>query len=117
MKRGDIWIVSGGKDYAGKPRPVVIIQDDSFDGTDSITVCAFTTDATDAPLFRLAVTPNERNGLRIPSKLMVDKVTTVPKAKVGDPVGRLDDEDILRLNQALMVFLGLALSSRTRAAR
>ena len=41
---------------------------------------------------------------------MVDKITTVPKAKVGSRVGQLDDEDILRLNQAIMVFLGLAVS-------
>ena len=33
MRRGDIWTVAGGKDYAGKPRPVVIVQDDSFDAT------------------------------------------------------------------------------------
>lgn len=115
MRRGDIWTVSGGKDYAGKPRPVVIVQDDSFDATDSVTLCAFTTDPTDAPLFRLAVAPNERNGLRLPCRLMVDKITTVPKSKLGAQVGRLDDEDILRLNQALMVFLGLAVSPRTRA--
>jgi mRNA interferase MazF len=63
MRRGDIWTVACGKDYAGKPRPVVIIQDDSFDATDSITIRGFTTDETDAPLFRLAVEPNERNGL------------------------------------------------------
>jgi mRNA interferase MazF len=96
MRRGDIWTVAGGKDYAGKARPVVILQDDSFDGTESITICAFTTDDTDAPLFRLAVEPNERNGLRIPCHLMVDKVTTVPKSKVGAHIGRLDDEDIPR---------------------
>jgi mRNA interferase MazF len=111
MRRGDIWTVAGGKDYAGKARPVVILQDDSFDGTESITICAFTTDDTDAPLFRLPVEPNERNGLRIPSHLMVDKVTTVPKSKVGAHIGRLDDEDILRLNRAVLVFLGLATSS------
>src|SRR5579863_10286848 len=114
MKRGDIWTVAGGKDYAGKPRPVVIVQDDSFDATDSITICAFTTDETDAPLFRLPVLPNDRNGLRSPCRLMVDKITTVPKSKVGAQVGRLDDEDILRLNQAVLVFLGLAISPRAR---
>ncbi|HVZ08619.1 type II toxin-antitoxin system PemK/MazF family toxin [Rhodopila sp.] len=112
MRRGEIWIVSGGKNYAGKPRPVVIVQDDSFDATDSITICAFTTDPTDAPLFRLPVEPNERNGLRSPSRLMVDKITTVPKAKVGERIGRLDHEDLGRLNQAAMVFLGLAVSPR-----
>ena len=116
MRRGDIWTVAGGKDYAGKARPVVIIQDDSFDGTESITICSFTTDDTDAPLFRLPVAPNARNGLRVPCHLMVDKVTTVPKSKVGAHIGRLDDEDILRLNRAVLVFLGLATSPRSRQA-
>jgi mRNA interferase MazF len=114
VKRGEIWTVSGGGDYAGKPRPVVIVQDDSFDGTDSITICAFTTDVTKAPLFRLAVKPNVRNGLRAACRLMVDKITTVPKLKVGARIGRLDDKDILRLNQAILVFLGLAVSPRAK---
>ena len=112
MRRGEIWTAAGGKDYAGKPRPVVIVRDDRFDATESITVCAFTTDPTDAPLFRLPVEPNERNGLRSPCRLMVDKVTTVAKTKLGSQVGRLDDEDILRLNRAMLVILGLA--GRTR---
>ena len=112
MRRGDIWTVSGGKDFAGKARPVVIVQDDSFDATDSITICALTTDETEAPLFRLPVEPNERNGLRSVCRLMVDKITTVPKSKVGARVGRLDDEDMVRLNRAVMVFLGLAVSPR-----
>lgn len=114
LKRGEIWTVAGGKDYAGKARPVVIVQDDSFDATDSITICAFTTDDTEAPLFRLAVEPNLRNGLRAACRLMVDKITTVPKSKVGAQIGRLDEADILRLNQAVLVFLGLAAPARTR---
>jgi|ERR1700733_513450 len=114
MRRGDIWTVAGSKDYAGKPRPAVIVQDDSFDATNSITICAFTTDKADAPLFRLPVKPNERNGLRVVCHMMVDKITTVPKSKVGAYVGRLDDEDILRLNQAVLVFLGLAVSPGAR---
>ena len=113
MRRGDIWTVAGGKDYLGKPRPVVIVQDNSFDATDSLTICAFTTDETEAPIFRLAVEPDERNGLRSACRLMVDKITTVPKSKVGNPIGRLDDEDLVRLNQAMMVFLGLAVSPRS----
>jgi mRNA interferase MazF len=115
MRRGEIFTGAGGKDYAGKPRPVVIVQDDSFDGTESITICAFTTDPTDAPLFRLAVAPNAQNGLEAPSRLMVDKITTVPKTKIGARVGRLGDEDLLRLDRAILVFLGLA--GAPRAAR
>ena len=108
MRRGEIWTAAGGKDYAGKPRPVVIVQDDRFDATASVTTCAFTTDPTDAPLFRLSVEPTEQNGLRAPCRLMVDKVTTVPRTKIGTRIGHLDDEDMLRLNRAVLVFLGLA---------
>ena len=108
MRRGEIWTAAGGRDYAGKPRPVVIVQDDRFDATRSITVCAFTTDPTDAPLFRLLIEPSERNALRVPSRLMIDKITTVPKSKIGDRLGRLDDADLVRMNRAAIVFLGLA---------
>lgn len=111
MKRGEIWTVAGGKDYAGKPRPVFILQDDRFDGTDSITICAFTTDPTDAPLFRLPIEPNEDNGLRAICRLMVDKITTVPKSRMGTRIGRLADEDMVRLNRAVLVFLGIAAPS------
>lgn len=107
MKRGDIWIVSGGG-FAGKPRPAVVIQDDRFDAAPSITICVFTTDETDAPLFRLPIVPSGRNGLRSPSRLMVDKISTVSKDKFGERVGRLDDEDLVRLNRAIPIFLGLA---------
>jgi mRNA interferase MazF len=108
MKRGEIWTVAAGTGYAGKPRPVVILQDDRFDATDSLTICAFTTDPTDAPLFRLPIEPSDTNGLRAPCRLMVDKITTVPKAKIGVQIGRLGDEDIVRLNRAALVFLGMA---------
>ncbi len=108
MKRGEIWTLADGKDYAGKSRPVVILQDDRFDATASVTICAFTTNPTDAPLFRLAVEPSETSGLRVSSRLMVDKITTVSRSKIGTHLGRLDDQDMLRLNRAVLVFLGIA---------
>ena len=108
MRRGEVWTAAGGKDYVGKPRPVVILQDDQFDATGSITICAFTTDPTEAPLFRVPIEPNERNGLQQACRLMVDKITTVPKTKIRTRVGRLDDEDIVQLNRAVLVFLGMA---------
>jgi mRNA interferase MazF len=113
MRRGEIWTLAEGKDYAGKPRPVVIVQDDSFDTVNSVTVCAFTTNETEAPLFRLRVDHTEGNGLRVPSRLMVDKISTVPRSRIGRLIGRLGDEDLLRLNRAMLVFLGLAGSPRS----
>lgn len=108
MKRGEVWTVAGGPDYTGKPRPVAILQDDRFEGLESITFCPFTTNPTPAPLFRLPVQPSDRNGLREESSLMADKITTVARVKLGKRIGRLDDEDVVRLNRAVMVFLGLA---------
>jgi mRNA interferase MazF len=108
VKRGEIWTASAGSGYAGKPRPVVLVQDDRFDAAASITLCAFTTDPTEAPLIRILVEPSEANGLRSPSRIMVDKVTTVSRDKLGERIGRLSDEDLVRLNRALLIFLGLA---------
>jgi mRNA interferase MazF len=114
VKRGEIWTVAGGQDYAGKPRPALIVQDDSFDSTKSMAICAFTTDETEAPLFRLPVAPSARNGLNSACRLMVDKITTVPKSKLGARIGRLGDEDLVRFNRAAIIFLGLAAPVRSR---
>jgi len=107
VKRGEVWTAAGGEHYASKPRPIVIVQDDRFSATSSITICAFTSDPTDAPLFRPAIEPSETNGLRAISRLMVDKITTIPKTKLGARIGRLADKDMVRLNRAMMIFLGL----------
>jgi mRNA interferase MazF len=108
MKRGEVWSVAGGAAYAGKPRPAVIVQDDRFDANESIIVCPFTTDATSAPIFRLPVEPSARNGLQAPCRLMVDKLTAVPRTRLGRRLGFLAREEMKALNRAMFVFLGLA---------
>jgi mRNA interferase MazF len=110
LKRGEVWTISGG-DYAGKPRPAVVVQDDSFTATYSVTLCPLTTNMADAGLFRLLLQPSHENGLRRPSRLMVDKISTIPRTRVGDRVGRLSDDEMARLSLALITFLGLAGSS------
>ena len=108
MKRAEIWTVAGGPDYVGKPRPALIVQDDAFAGTASITVCPLTTQVVDAPLVRLPIEPTKLNGLNATSHVMVDKITTVVKAKIQKRVGKLTEEDMIRVNRAVLVFLGLA---------
>jgi mRNA interferase MazF len=108
VRRSEIWTASGGSGYAGKPRPVVIVQDDRFQSTGSVTVCAFTSDATEAPLIRLEVEPDAENGLAATSRLMIDKVTTIPRHKLGARIGSLSDTDMTRFGRAVIVFLGLA---------
>jgi mRNA interferase MazF len=108
LRRGEIWTVAGGSGYAGKPRPAVIVQDDRFDATNSVTLCALTSDDVQSPLLRLPVKPSATNGLRVDCQLMLDKVTTVPRARLGRKIGALDGRDLVRLNRGLLVFLGLA---------
>ncbi len=100
--------MAGGPGYASKPRPVVIIQDDCFPETLSIAVCPLTSQPTEAPILRVLVEPSPENGLRETSRLMVDKVTTVPNSRLGQCIGCLADDELLRLNRSLLVFLGLA---------
>jgi len=108
VRRGDIFIAAARGAYTGKPRPVVVIQDDRFDGTASVTVVPFTTGDLDAPLLRIAIQPSVATGLTETSRLMVDKVATVPRTSLTQQIGRLPDQDLIGLERALMVFLGLA---------
>jgi mRNA interferase MazF len=108
MRRGEIWTVAGGAVYTGKPRPAVIIQDDRFDANDSIVVCPVTTDSTSAPIFRLPIPSNTRTGLRTPCRLMVDKLTAVPRKRLGRLVGTLNPDELKALNRTIFVFLGLS---------
>jgi mRNA interferase MazF len=107
MKRGEVWTVAGGAPYLSKPRPVAILQSDAFAETDSVTVCPLTTDATDAPLLRIRVEPGGTSGLREPSWLMADKITTVARARLGAKIGMLEPTDMAGLSFAALVFLNL----------
>jgi len=117
VKRGEIWTVAGSGDYAGKPRPALILQDDSFSATQSVTICLFTTDATDAPLLRIPVEPSEATGLREPSRLMIDKLTTVPRSRLGVQLGTVDAAVLMQVSRAIIVFLGIAGTATSPASR
>jgi mRNA interferase MazF len=105
MRRGDIVTVAGGV-YAGKPRPALIVQDDRFDATESLTVCPFTSTEVDAPLLRMSVTADEENGLNQDSFLMVDKITTVRRTNTDRVIGRLEATTLVEFERRLLVFLG-----------
>ena len=108
MKRGELWVAAGGGDYTGKPRPVVIVQDDRFEATGSVTVCALTSDPTDAPLFRILLSPSPENGLHEDCRIMVDKITTVCRERLSRRIGSLTITEMRRIDRAILVFLGIA---------
>lgn len=107
MRRGEIWTVAGGV-YASKPRPALIVQDDRYDGTASVTVLPLTTTPVDAPLLRIAVPATATTGIAQDSFVMVDKLTTVRRSNVRERVGRLTADQLVEVERALLAFLGLA---------
>jgi mRNA interferase MazF len=108
VKRGDLVAVAIQGDY-GKPRPALVVQSDLFNDTHaSVTVVPVTSTIVDAPLFRVTVEPSRRNGLRTISQIMVDKVTTVRRQRLGQTVGRLEEDVLLRVSRALALWFGIA---------
>ncbi|MET0703114.1 MAG: type II toxin-antitoxin system PemK/MazF family toxin [Mycobacterium sp.] len=89
MRRGDIHIAAAKGAYTGKPRPVVIIQDDRFDASASVTVCPITTNPVEAPLMRIVIKATDTTGIDQLSRIMVDKVTTMPRSNLQEQLGRL----------------------------
>ena len=109
MNRGEIWTVVGGV-YAAKPRPAVIVQDDIFDATSSVTLAPMTTTLLDAPLMRIRIGGGDGRlaGLDHDSDVMIDKLTTVRRSNVHARVGRLTAEQLVEIERAMMAYLGLA---------
>ena len=107
MKRGDLDTIALQGDY-GKPRPALVVQSDLFSEHPSVTILPVTSDLRKAPLFRIDVEPTTVTNLEKRSQVMVDKVQTVPREKLGAAFGRLDDPTMLTINRALAVWLGFA---------
>ena len=108
IRRGDFVLAAAPGDY-GKPRPVLVVQSDLFAALPSLTVCPLTGHIRDdAGLLRITVVPDRSNGLRKPSQIAIDKMTTLPRARFREVVGRADDRLMLQVTRALAVFCSIA---------
>ena len=107
MKRGDLVTVALQGNY-GKPRPAVVVQSDLFAEHPSITILPITGELRTGLIFRLDLKPNVTNGLKQPSQVMIDKITTIPREKVGQVFGHLDYEEMTAINRVMVIFFGLA---------
>ncbi len=106
MKRGDLVTIALQGDY-GKPRPALIVQSDLFDEHPSVTVLPVTSELRETPLFRIRMLPTAANGLQKPSDIMVDKVQSVPRERIGEVFGHASAEQMLEVSRSLAVFLGV----------
>jgi mRNA interferase MazF len=107
MMRGDLVTIAMQGDF-GKPRPALIIQSNQFDELATVTVLLISSTLVKAPLFRVSVRPCLENGLQKPSQIMLDKVMTVKRDKLGPTFGRMDSDSMIEVERSLAVFLGIA---------
>lgn len=106
MQRGSLVAVSLPGAY-GKPRPALVIQSDLLAGLDSIIICPITSEIRQAD-FRVMIEPDGSNGLHSQSQVMVDKISTLPRVRVGPAFGQLDRSTIKAVERALLVVTGIA---------
>jgi mRNA interferase MazF len=106
MRRGDFVSIAMQGDF-GKPRPALVVQADQFDQLATVTVLLVSGTLVDAPLLRVTVVPDEKNGLQKPSQVMIDKAMTIKRDKLGAVFGTATDETMLKVGRGLAVFLGV----------
>jgi mRNA interferase MazF len=108
MKRGDLVTIAMQGDF-GKPRPALVLQSDVFSNIhETVSVALLSSNLIQAPIFRLNVIPDDRNGLTKECQIQIDKIMSVRKEKIGKVIGTLDDTILVRVNRALALWLGLA---------
>lgn len=108
MRRGDVVLVVMPGDL-GKPRPAVVVQSDEMIrfGFSSMVVCPMTSRLTDRPRVRIAIDPDQANGLSERSEVMVEQLVGLSTGKVRRVVGHLDGATMAKVDRALFVVLGL----------
>ncbi|MFT4067662.1 type II toxin-antitoxin system PemK/MazF family toxin [Paraburkholderia sp.] len=107
MMRGDFVTIAMQGDF-GKPRPALVIQSNHFSESATVTVLPVTSTLVPAPLLRIKVQPDAENGLQKPSQVMIDKIMTVKREKLGPTFGRLGADALVEVERCLALFLGIA---------
>lgn len=96
----------------GKARPVLVVQADASSAVlDSVTVCLLTSHIVPEASLRIAIEPDETNGLDRLSQVQTDKIQTTRKTKLKGPIGRLEANMMDAVDLALAFHLGLSARS------
>jgi mRNA interferase MazF len=111
MKRGELYLASAGSGYVGKPRPVLIIQDDALAGLDSVVVCPLSTASPILEPLRISVQAGVETGLDHDCAIMVDKVSAVPTSTIGPRISVVDASALRSVTRGLATLLGFGASS------
>lgn len=107
MKRGSVIVMVAPGDL-GKPRPAIVVQAQGFgDNPLSVLVCPVSSHIVGTPQVRPIVEPSTKNGLRVPSQIMTDKLIAIRMNRIRQTIGTLEEEVLEELDRALLLVLGL----------
>ncbi len=111
IKRGDIYYADlspvVGSEQGGV-RPVLIVQNDIGNRYSPTVIAAAITSQTDkARLPTHIQLHSEGSGLSRDSVVLLEQVRTLDKRRLKERMGKLDDDSMYRVNQALSVSFGL----------
>jgi mRNA interferase MazF len=108
VKRGSVVVMVAPGDL-GKPRPAIVVQAEGFgDNPLTVIVCPVTSDVVGTPRIRPIVEPSTKNGLRVRSQIMTDKLIALRRERIRQTIGVLEQELCEQLDRSLLLVLGLA---------
>jgi mRNA interferase MazF len=109
VRRGVVVLVRMPGD---KARPAVVVRSDLLAGLSYATVLPLTTDLRPGISMRVDVSPDQDNGLREPSQVMVDWPQAVRFSDMGETIGRLDLATMRVITRQIAIVLGIGTGSR-----
>ena len=108
-KRGEIWIVnwnpSRGSEQAGI-RPALIIQNDIGNENANTTIVAAISSSVKLFPMNVKIETHE-SGLHKPSIVKTSQILTVSKLRLQKKIGKLSNEKMNQINQAIKLSLGI----------
>lgn len=107
LRRGEIWTAAGGRGgYAKTPRPGIIMRNDDFDNSESVTLIPLTSTEVDSPT-RVSIPADATSGIDHASYAMTDKIQTYRRNALGEHCGRLTSAQLVEVERAMLLYLGV----------
>lgn len=111
-KRGEVYLVNFDPTIGAeirKTRPALIVQNDIANRYSPVTIVAAVTSQFEEPLYPTeAIVQAPEGGLSSDSVILLNQVRTIDRQRLARRLGVLKPETMARVDQALLISLGLA---------
>ena len=111
IKRGEIWLVNLDPTIGHeikKSRPAIIVQNDLGNKYSPITIVAPVTSQNTQKIYPIEVLLSSKiSGLDKESKVLLNQIRAVDKKRLIKKLGKLDEEAVAQVDDAIRISLGL----------